>query len=197
MPSHYCRRRKNKVTVILQKKQPVIPFVEWVQTADTKPVVPEFPPLELVEMKNKQFHVPIMGDLIVRTSPYDRRNPHQSTNKKQTWVGEPMPCLGIETGTVSGIVGLVFTDWDKLAFFEKEYGPLPYPRLYGKNILICYDAPVWKAKSKKLMTGVRFIGEGGYLIDPPSVRKQISLKCLIGQMKLSQGLPSLPWWLYY
>ena len=52
------------------------------------------------------------------------------------WKRRRAPSLGIETGLVSGIVGLKIRDLQSLAILEDKFGPVPYPRIKGKDIVI-------------------------------------------------------------
>ena len=112
------------------------------------------------------------------------------------WKRRRAPSLGIETGLVSGIVGLKIRDLQSLAILEDKFGPVPYPRIKGKDIVICFRAPKEQYTSRNISPGYRYIGENDCLRVPTSNSNKVRLEWQVGQMDLSLVLPKLPRWLH-
>src|SRR5690242_16722876 len=105
--------------------------------------------------KNVQFNMRITGIWKVQVSQYELSYTYPAYRMAPVgWKHQPVPCNDVYTGMESGVVGLVFRDHKKLHLFEKEFGPLPCPRIVGRNTLICFHAPQRQYKSKKIMDGI-------------------------------------------
>lgn len=114
----------------------------------------------------------------------------------ELWEKEPELGLGVAMGVDSGVVGLWIADGTRLDALEREFGPLPLPKVRrGGSTIHFFRAPAERFSSKALFADIRYVGEGASLPVPPSVVRGGKFQWEESP-EFSPDLPKLPQWLH-